>query len=103
VEISVRPDAHVKGQDKKGDFTGCLKLHFSKASPFDDKSAAYVGAILHEFSKQHGPSPTDCGPCGCMVIDVFNGKMFEAPTAAKKRLKDVQAACKEIATLWPTV
>lgn len=103
VEISVRPDVLVEGVDKKGQFTGCVKLHFSKQAPFAANSGAYVATILHEHAKTHSPTRSLCRCNACCVIDVFGGSIFEAPKATAKRLRDVQAACKEIAALWPTV
>jgi hypothetical protein len=37
----------------------------------------------------------------CLFIDVFAGKVHRAPAAFKKRMKDLEAACEEIAGRWP--
>ena len=37
------------------------------------------------------------------LIDVFAEQIFSAPRAYKRRRKEIDAACQEIATMWPTI
>ncbi len=39
----------------------------------------------------------------CCVIDVGSKKMYPGVKSTAQRLKDIQAACQNVATLWPSI
>jgi hypothetical protein len=38
-----------------------------------------------------------------MVIDLASGKVYPGVKSTKQRLKDVESACGQIASLWPGI
>jgi hypothetical protein len=38
-----------------------------------------------------------------MVIDLASGKVYPGIKSIKQRIKDVESACGQIATLWPGI
>jgi hypothetical protein len=39
----------------------------------------------------------------CMVINLASGKVYPGVKSIKQRLKDVESACGQIASLWPGI
>lgn len=104
VEVSVRPEVFIRGTEtRNGEFVGCIKLYFSKDSKLDDESGSYVGALLHQYSCRHLASGRKVKQKACITIDVFGQQAFVAPKAIVKRSADIDAACKEIEVIWPTL
>jgi hypothetical protein len=104
VEISVRPEFIISGQYRQRNICGALKLYFSKDDPLTDHSAPYIAAIVQRFVENHiATVDTQARGEACQVFDVFAGQLFSAPNAITRRFNDMEAACNEIATVWPTV
>lgn len=103
VEISVRPEIHLRGiHPRQGDFTGAIKLFFSKNAPLDADGAAYTTAVLYCFVQSHLAANAPARKQQCLVFDVFAGEVYSTPNASTRRINDVNAACREIALMWPT-
>ena len=103
VEVSVRPEIHLRGNHPRhGDFTGALKLFFSKNAPLDADGAAYTTAVLYCFVQRHLAASAPARKQQCLVFDVFAGDVYSTPNASTRRINDVNAACREIALMWPT-
>jgi hypothetical protein len=102
VAISVRPEVLLETSGARPTVGG-IKIHFPKANPHSAQSAGYVSAMTHEFCKQHLASKGAADPRLCLVIDVASAKFYSGPTSTKARMKDVAAACAEVASLWPTI
>ncbi|MCP4133685.1 MAG: hypothetical protein GY754_22140 [bacterium] len=104
VQVSVRPELVLHGTDKQGvEFSGGIKLYFSKHNPLEEKSAGYVSSLLHEFlrvNEEYFPAP---GYKHCLVVDVFAGKIYSAPRSYIRRLGEIKAACHEIAAVWASL
>jgi hypothetical protein len=104
VEISVRPEVTLHSKSKGGeDFVGGIKLHFPKTEPMDEEQASLVSALMNAFCKDHlwkdgAPMPTHC-----MVTDLASGKVYPGVKSIKQRLKEVESACGQIASLWPGI
>ena len=104
VAISVRPELVVRGVAARGrPVVGAVKLHFPKSTPLCRGAGEYVGVILHEFGQLHLAGPETCDPRLCRVVDVSTKQMYVAPTSYQRRRSDVEAACREIATLWGSI
>lgn len=80
---------------------GGIKLHFPKTNPLNASSAGFVSAMTYEFCSQHHAGQPS--PKFCMVVDIASGTFFPGPPSTKARLKEVVAACVEIAGRWPTI
>jgi hypothetical protein len=103
VAVSVRPELILRRDGKTGPLIGAVKLHFSRQYPFSDGDAGIVSAILQEWCKNC--MPDDGLPQGdmCAVIDVCSKKFHGGVKATAMRLQQVEAACQNIAALWPTI
>jgi hypothetical protein len=82
---------------------GALKLHFPRTFPLGE-SAGYVSALLQEYSKDHlvAGNGEAFGPY-CCVIDIGSKTFCAGVKATVARMKDVEAACQNIAGLWPSI
>jgi hypothetical protein len=102
LEISVRPEVIVRGQDRLGEpMAGAIKLYFSKTIPLGEQGGGYVAAAVHQFVDMH-VEPGHAMPRHCQVVDVFGGEVYAAPRAIVRRRNDLAAACEEIARAWET-
>lgn len=97
VRISVRPDFLVR--TSRG--VGAVFLYFNKSHPLSEVTGAYVAALIHKFVRDHLGDEGKADRSACQVIDVMQGEVYVAPKSFKNRLKDVEAACLEIAAVWP--
>jgi hypothetical protein len=104
VEISVRPEVTLHSKSKSGeDFVGGIKLHFPKTEPMDDEQASLVSALMNAFCKDHLWKDGAPSAAHCMVIDLASGKVYPGVKSIKQRIKDVESACGQIASLWPAI
>jgi hypothetical protein len=103
VGVSVKPSVllRVPGTSR---VAGAVHIYLSKLFAFDDEAAAYAGAVVHQFVDtvlEHGNHKVD--PANSYVIDVFARRIHVGPRAYKRRRKDIEAACEEIAQRWAAV
>jgi hypothetical protein len=104
VKISVRPEVTLHSKSKGGeDLVGGIKLHFPKTEPMDEEQASLVSALINAFCKDHLWKDGAPLPSQCMVIDLASGKVYPGVKSIKQRLKDVDSACGQIASLWPGI
>jgi hypothetical protein len=103
VEISVRPEVTLHSTSKAGDMVGGIKLHFPKIEPMDEEQANLVSALMSAFCKDHLWKDGAPLPAHCIVIDLASGKVYPGIKSVKQRLKDIESACGQIATLWPGI
>lgn len=97
VDVSIRPDAMLR-DESTGEVKGAIKLHFSRTAPLSEKSREYVATVLRVYMTESGQISVD--PKKCYVVDVPTKKTSCAPKAFKRKMKDVEAACEEIAARW---
>lgn len=104
VEISVRPEIILKGEGKSGAaLCGAMKLHFPRTYTLTEEAAGLVSAITNEWCKTHlDTNATVSGPY-CCVVDIGAQKFYPGVKSTIARMKDVSAACENIAALWPTI
>lgn len=101
ITVSVRPELEMRGRLSRGATSrGFLKLYFSKTYPLDDQSGTAVATCLRQYAEEMF-STAEVDNQLCLVVDVFAGKIFAAPRAYKRRLRDIEAACEEISRAWP--
>lgn len=77
---------------------GAIKLHFSRSAPLSTEALQYAATVIHEWLIRRGDHPSKAR---CFSVDVFSQKSETVPRAVKDRLKNLEAACEEIAERWP--
>lgn len=99
VRVVARPDA-LLFHPQSGEVVGCVKLHFSKTQPLDEKGGNYVAAAMRLHLERNLSAPGVVRAGRCYVVDVATQKIYTAPKAGKRRLGDLTAACEEIKDRW---
>jgi hypothetical protein len=99
VDISVRPDLLLF---RDGALVGAVKFAVSKGTPLDREAAEYIATTVHRYVEDvlgaDAPDPRDT-----FVVDVFRTNVLRAPRSFRRRRKDLDAACEEIAARWPSL
>ncbi len=104
VEVSIRPELELVVTGKSGAVHyGLLKLYLSKSHPLTDDAGNYVATLVHSYASHRFAGPQSVDRKHCIVFDVFQEKLFVAPVNHTQRRKDINAACEEIASRWPTL
>jgi hypothetical protein len=103
VAVSVRPELVAACDLPKdgGAVVGGIKLHFPKTNPLSNDAGAYVGTLLAQYADKHLKGVADYRACA--VIDVPQKKILWAPKPTKLRINALEAACSEIASVWPSI
>jgi len=104
VEISVRPELLARDQEKK--CFGAVKIYFSKTYPLKaDGSGLYASTAVYQWLLNHMSPPDGFTHSHkhTFVVDVFAKTIHRTPAAYKSRMKHLDAACKTISALWPTL
>lgn len=104
VRVSVRPEIIMRGTGKsKAKLVGGFKFHFSRTNALAEIGAGYVSTLLQEYSRIHMPDEgMPFGPY-CCVVDIGRKQMCPGTKSTVNKMKDIEAACKNIAGLWPTI
>jgi len=104
VEISARPDILLKTQGVKGKtILGAIKLHFPKGHPLGEDASGYISTLMQMYLEQAHQAEGVPSPKHCLTIDIGVGKVHHGVTAITQRKKDIEAACQQIHSLWPTI
>lgn len=101
VGVSVKPAVLLR-RPGAAHVAGAVHVALSKLVPFGDESGAYAATIVHQYVGTV-LSDTKVDPSDSFVVDVFARKVHVGPRAYKKRRKDLEAACEEIAQRWAAV
>jgi hypothetical protein len=104
VDVSLRPEFFLKATDKNGNpIKGVVKLYVSKKNPLTDYTGKAIATLCLEYlenmSKPAGAPSRDL----LLVIDVFAQTIHTAPKATARIRQDIEATCREISRLWPSV
>jgi len=99
VRVVVQPDLILR-DGESGQIVGAVKLYLVKSVPLTDQAADFVTTVLWQFVELAYAAEPDRQRC--IFVDVFATKIHTAPQAYKRRMKDLEAACEEIAARWPT-
>ena len=104
VDVSISPDLiceHPKNRQ-----TGAAIIQLSKAvsskSWRAEHSASVASLVWMQCEKTFGEGVNSQRKL-CFSIDVFAQKITPAPTSYKRRMRDFEAACNEIAMFWPVI
>lgn len=105
VTVSIRPDFLVHTKRRATEYIGAIKLHFIG----DDKKkitpdgGQYVAALLHRWLQENNPGVRQPHHAFCYSVDVFRKAVFTGPASTTLRMRDIEAACEEIALRWPSI
>lgn len=104
VEVSVQIDLVSKNVAKET--CGGVLLQTSKAisaKSWREEHSLYAASLIwmasSEFLKGYG----SVDPNLCYAVDLFGKKATKAPKSYKTRVKNLEAACGEIAAMWGTI
>ena len=105
VEISVRPEIILRGTGPKGQsLVGAIKLQMSVSANFNEEAAGYVSAAVQEYCRRSLVTDNEIVHAPyCQVIDVGNRVIHPGVKATARRMKEIEAACLNIAALWPSI
>jgi len=99
LDISVRPEILLTDPGT-GAVTGAIKLYLIQDPHLSDDALTFVSTVLYRYLAEHLSTEADVDCRNCFVVDVFAGRIFQAPKTYKRNMAHVRAACSEIATLW---
>ena len=103
VAVSVRPEILLAKPNAPDEIIGGIKLYFSKTAPLEKGTGEFIASIVYRYIAEYISTEAVADYKKCFVLDVFTGHIFVAPKSYKNHMKYAQAACDEIAALWPTV
>jgi hypothetical protein len=103
VDVSIRPENLIHGIRRGKPICGLIKQYTSKRHPLSPEEAAYLGALAYHYASKNLSEIGQACSRICYVYDVFAGKVWSAPRAINRRLKDIEAAADEIARAWNDV
>ncbi len=99
VKISVRPEILLRDQDDLS-VVGGIKLYIVKNNPLTDEAGSFVSTLLYRYIAEVISSEAAVHNKNCFVVDVFAGKVFQAPNTYKRNMNNIAAACAEISARW---
>ncbi|MGB3526524.1 MAG: hypothetical protein WBB32_11240 [Flavobacteriales bacterium] len=100
VDISVQPEVILRHAVKGKRTVGAVKLVFSKNNPLSNAQGECIAALLNAHLQDIKKADETVAVKHCLVVDVFAGQIYSPPKAFKRKMKDVEAACEEIAGRW---
>jgi hypothetical protein len=105
VQISVRPDFIIRVRRRDKVSTGAMKIHYIKD---DDKALTeegqeYVAMLCHEWNSKYGAKTYPAAHSLSFSLDLFRQNLVPAPKSVTRRMNEIEAACAEIALVWPIV
>lgn len=95
VTITVTPDLHAIERNK----TKIIKFDFSSSEP-DEGVVKIVSQVMFEAAKGRVPSIRSSS---IAYIDVTRGKEFKGARAGARTLREIEAACANIGSIWPSI
>jgi hypothetical protein len=101
VPISVFPTVTLVRQVRCAIECGALLVVFRKEAPLGRNGGRAVAEVLRRALL----NASDRAVRGelCIVVDVFSGGVFTAPSHSKQLMAEIESACREIAVRWPAV
>jgi hypothetical protein len=105
VQISVRPDFILRVRKKDKVSTGAMKIHYIKdeEKALTEDGQEYVAMLCHEWNTKYGAKAYPAVHSLSFSLDLFRQNLVSAPKSVKRRMNEIEAACTEIALVWPIV
>lgn len=102
VRVSVRPTnlLAVRKDGQKAFAVGVIKPYLASSEPLSDEEGLLYAAMLHWYAEDTMKHIGVADRRLSFVIDVFGGKVFQAPSASKQRRDMLQHSCLEIFERW---
>lgn len=103
VIVGIKPDIYLRNKYSKK--IGALKTHVQKteANQLNENSRQYVATLIKQAFFLEDYKQKDVDSNACISIDVFAKSFSVAPSSYVKRVKDLEASCKEISLWWDAV
>jgi hypothetical protein len=104
VVVSIQPDIILSREVKGVRQVGGIKISHAKTKPLSEDSQQIVALMVRELLTQDAiNSESSVLPKACFSFDVFKKRLVCCPPSSKARMKQVEAACEEIALWWTRV
>jgi hypothetical protein len=105
VDISVQPNLLLHYSKRGRDCIGALKIHYIRddGKALREAGQEYVSALCHQWLLAGNAGSRQPDHAGCMSIDLFRNRIVRAPASFTRRMNEVEAACSDIALLWPSL
>jgi hypothetical protein len=98
--VSVRPEiVLLKKHPRRGNELGAIKLCYCKTKPLPDEGALYISTVVRRYLEVHYSEYT-VAPALCQLANPMTGQVWKAPESCTLRLKNLEAACREILLHW---
>ncbi|MCP9237085.1 hypothetical protein [Lewinella sp. JB7] len=104
VDISVNPDAIIKGHIKDKPVVGAIKYYTSKGVRIGEEGSKTIATLLSKFVEENLLQGEEkvCHDF-CLSVDFHGEQVYSAPKAFKRRLQNVETACEEIRLRWDSL
>jgi hypothetical protein len=110
VAVSVRPDVVVTAVGKQQQpKVGGLLLYLGKGTNREGREAKRkeicetAALLVRLFAEKHLASQGEIDRKLCLSLDVFDQVLHQSPAAYVRRLDNLEAACRGIASQWPAI
>jgi hypothetical protein len=103
VEVSIRPELQLGITQRDRELAGAIKLYTPKSFPLNQESGDYIATMVHRYCAQNYVGAGEVDYRHCYVVDVPSREVYTAPRSYSRRMSDIEAACLEIAALWPQI
>jgi hypothetical protein len=102
VRVSISPTVFLHKANLKGNGQwGALLVVLRKGEPMSEPAGRAVAELLRMLLRAAGKETVN--PDLCLVVDAFSGKVFHASASGRRIVADLECACREIASRWPTL
>jgi hypothetical protein len=103
VKVIIKPELYLK--NKYSQKVGGIKFHISKTegNRLALEGMQYVATMIKYSFTKIGYTEKEVDNNGCFSIDIFSKNFGTAPTAYKRSVDAMTAACEEIGARWPTL
>jgi hypothetical protein len=103
VNVSVRPELQLLVESEGCIRSGLLKLYINKTHALTEETGKYAASVVHQYGCSRKRTGQDVETKYCYVLDVFRERLHMAPRHFKQRWIQIEAACHEIASQWPSL
>ncbi|UPT68716.1 MAG: hypothetical protein M0D57_08875 [Sphingobacteriales bacterium JAD_PAG50586_3] len=103
VKVTLKPELYL--QNKKTGKYGAIKIHFAKTLPnrLQHDNREYASVLLKYAMLEEGIESKEIENKACFSHDIFLQEYSHSPATHISKIKEIQASCHEIASLWNTL
>jgi hypothetical protein len=110
VRVSVQPELVFASEHRGATKIGAVILNTGESENLSLARRAekfcvgdYLAALVYRMLDSQWKAVGTPLHSRCYAVDIFRGKVYTAPSAHKTMLKHIEASCRAIALLWPTI